>query len=126
MHRAIDVNTKYYKLSPAQFIWVRRGAHWQTMLFKTALCLMLLSVLSVTKVDSSAANMDKNWLEAFFLMASLYYLMTSSLYIFSYPLSQIIHELPNKLAFVLLRILFAFLVIASIHLYYGVRLEVSQ
>ena len=87
---------------------------------------MLLSVLSVTKVDSSAANMDKNWLEAFFLMASLYYLLTSSLYIFSYPLSQIIHELPNKLAFVLLRILFAFLVIASIHLYYGVRLEVSQ
>ena len=28
MHIALEANTKNYRLSPAQFVWLRRGSKW--------------------------------------------------------------------------------------------------
>ena len=96
------------------------------MLFKCVSCLCCLTVLTQVKVDTEVARFDQRWIEALFLMASVYYLLTSSLYIFSYPLSEHVNGLPKKLAFALMRILTAFLLVACIHLFFGVKLEFFQ
>jgi len=46
-----------------------------------------------------------------------YYLMTSSLYLISYPLSETLQEVPVKIAYTLMRILTSVIFIAIIHLY---------
>lgn len=55
-----------------------------------------------------------------------YFLVTGSLYFLTYPLGEISSEVPVKMAFNLLRILVAFFVIACIHLYYGLCLELQD
>ena len=57
---------------------------------------------------------------------STYFLVTGSLYLLTFPLGVFVSEVPVKMAFNLLRILVAFFCIASIHLYYGLRLEVQD
>ena len=57
---------------------------------------------------------------------STYFLITSSLYIITYPLGELVAELPVHMAFNLLRLLFTFFLIACIHLKSGLFLEMRD
>ena len=72
---------------------------------------------------SEASRRDHAWLESTFIIMIGYYLFTSSLYLVSYPLSELVQEIPVKMAFLLLRLLTAFIGVTSVHLYYGISYE---
>jgi len=81
MHRAVEHNTMYYRLSSAQTVWLRRGSKWQPMLLKIGLCLGSLVTLKQFRAQSDDGCEDKAWIETFFLLMAGYQLATSSLYI---------------------------------------------
>ena len=76
------------------------------------------------QANSDGDKEDQYWIRGFFLILFLYYLSTSILYIVSYPLGEIIHEVPVHMAFTILRLLTVFFVIGTIHFYHGLLLEV--
>ena len=95
------------------------------MLQKIAASLIGLTLVTFMSARSDAAKADKAWVQACFLIATSYFLITSSLYLISYPLSELLSATPSYMAFTLLRVLAAFLCLASIHLYNGLILEVN-
>lgn len=38
MHKAVEHNTKYYRVDPIQYIFLRRGSQWRPMLVKITAC----------------------------------------------------------------------------------------
>ena len=127
MHEAIEHNTKYYRLNPAQFVWLRRGSKWQPIFFKIVLCLGCLSALKYTvHAQSYEGHEDKSWLETFLIIITWYYLLTGSLYLVTYPLSEALQEVPVKISFLLMRIITAIIFISIVHLYYGISSEMDM
>lgn len=126
MHKSLDTHTKYYRLSPAQSVFLRRGSKWVPMfakIFSALLCLFVITrVPAVTDFDKD----DKAWLFGYFAFMTTYFLVTSSLYILSYPLGEFVSELPVHMAFNLLRLLVTFFIIACIHLKSGLFLEMRE
>ena len=126
MHRALDKHTKYYRLSPAQFIFLRRGSKWMPMLVKIFINLICLFIAIQMPADSDFDKDDRAWIIGFFTFMAVYYMITSSLYILTYPLGEFVTELPVHMAFNLLRLLVTFFLIACIHLWSGLFLEMRD
>ena len=125
MHKVIDQHQTYFKLSPAQFIWLRRGSNWRQMLAKIVLAFIGVVIFTNIQANSDGDKNDQYWIRGFFLLLFLYYLSTSILYIISYPLGEIIHEVPVHMAFAILRLLTVFFVVGIIHFYSGLLLEIQ-
>ena len=125
MHKVIDQHQTYFKLSPSQFLFLRRGSNWEPMLLKLVIAFAGLLVFTNIQPASAADKHDQYWLRGFFLLIFFYYVTTSSLYILSYPLGEIISEVPVHMAFAILRLLVVFFVLGIIHFYYGLLLEIQ-
>ena len=61
MHRALDKHTKYYRLSPAQFIFLRRGSKWMPMLVKIFINLICLFIAIQMPADSDFDKDDRGF-----------------------------------------------------------------
>ena len=86
MHKAIDANTKFYRLSVSQFIWLRRGSKWQPIILKIFASLICLSITMNVNAPSDDDKNSKEWLVGLYTLMATYFLITGSLYLVSYPL----------------------------------------
>ena len=125
MHIAIEHNTMYYRLSPAQKIWLRRDSKWRPMLLKIGLCIAGLAFFRIFKANSMDGCEDKCWLETFLLMMTGYQLAMASLYMLVYPIGEAFSEVPVMMAFILMRFITAIIGLSLVHLYFGIQLEVN-
>lgn len=59
-------------------------------------------------------------------MMATYTILSSSLYFLSFPIGELFNKVPVLMAFILLRLLVAFFLVFSYHLYYGIEIELEQ
>lgn len=76
------MKTKYYFLSPTQQIWLRKGSKWKPMLIKIFASMAILVGLSFLPSEEGDQNAQKRWVMTLGGLFLLYFLITSSLYIF--------------------------------------------
>ena len=126
MHRAVEHNTKYFRVDPIQYILLRRGSQWRPMVTKIAVCLLGLFFTSNASAKGLIENADKHFVESFFLLMASYSIVTNSLYFISYPLGERLTELPVKMAYFLLRLLVGFFLVSCIVLYDGISIEFNE
>ena len=94
------------------------------MFSKVTLCAAFYSILRFYVTPKSfEGHEDKAWLESFLIIMTFYYLLTSSLYILTYPMSEMFQEVPVKIAFLLMRLLTAVIFVSITHLYFGISRE---
>ena len=72
MHKKIDILTKFYHLSPSQFIYLRRGSKWQPMLIKIAFSLGLLATVEYIPAETDGQKHNKVWLETLLIFVCCY------------------------------------------------------
>ena len=96
------------------------------MVVKIALCLIGLLYVTFMPAKSYIENVDKNYAESFFMIMASYTVITSSLYFISYPMGEKMNEIPVRMAYILLRILVSFFLVACYHLKDGLVLEFDE
>ena len=95
------------------------------MLAKIFVCIAGLATFKFFSAKSTDGCEDKAWVESFLIIMTGYYLVTGVSYILVYPFGDLFSEVPVKTAFFLTRFFTAIIALASLHLYYGVQLEMN-
>jgi hypothetical protein len=96
------------------------------MLIKLGIALFGLVVISKLDSKTIVGLQDKYYAQTFFILMTGYFLITSSLYLVSLPLAESVSELPSKMAYILMRLLTAFLLLTLIHLNQGFAIEMDR
>ena len=61
MHRAVEHNTKYFRVDPIQYILLRRGSQWRPMIVKISICLLGLFFSSQMRAKGLIETVDKSF-----------------------------------------------------------------
>ena len=93
------------------------------MIAKIAVCLLGFFLASNASASGLISLVDKHYIEGFFLIMASYSIVISSLYFISYPLGEHYSNVPVSMAYILLRVLVGFYLVACYHLYIGLNLE---
>ena len=96
------------------------------MVIKIAASLFGLLIASSMGAKGWIENVDKHFIESFFVLMASYSVITSSLYFISFPLGEFFTKVPVKMAYILLRILVGFYLVACICLYDGITIEFAE
>ena len=62
MHKAVEHNTKYFKVDPIQYILLRRGSQWRPMVAKISVCLLGLFFSSNMSAKGHIESVDKGFI----------------------------------------------------------------
>ena len=126
MHKAVEHNTKYFRVEAMQTILLRRGSQLKPMLGKIAVCSLGLFYVMNMQASNYMDYRDQDYVVTFLIMMATYVILISSLYFIQYALGEMINKVPVRMAYILMRILVAYFLVFCHHLYVGIQIEVDQ